>query len=135
MCRLICTSAGRNHNLIGNAEHRLKQKSMFFYHYFSCFAVFFLRDQAPEAHGGCDRFVMCMPLYSLALSFFLYILPCIPVCILHKSIAGRYRPVRVADGSITARCRFIKNASWDTLSDILGWCIFKVSSAVNMISV
>ena len=36
-----------------------------------------------------------------------------PVSILHKSIAGRYRPVRVADGPITARCRFIKNASWD----------------------
>ena len=35
-----------------------------------------------------------------------------PVSILHKSIAGRYRPVRVADGPITARYRFIKNASW-----------------------
>ena len=35
-----------------------------------------------------------------------------PVSILHKSIAGRYRPVRVADGPITARCRFIKNNSW-----------------------
>ena len=33
--------------------------------------------------------------------------------ILHKSIAGRYRPVRMPDGPITARCRFIKNASWD----------------------
>ena len=39
--------------------------------------------------------------------------PGIPVSILNKSIAGRYRPVRVADGSITARCRFIKNASWN----------------------
>ena len=37
----------------------------------------------------------------------------IPVGILYKSIAGRYRPVRVADGPITARYRFIKNASWD----------------------
>ena len=37
----------------------------------------------------------------------------IPVSILHKSIACSYRPVRVADGSITTRCRFIKNASWD----------------------
>ena len=37
----------------------------------------------------------------------------IPVSILHKSIVGRYRPVRVADGPITARCRFIKNASWN----------------------
>ena len=30
---------------------------------------------------------------------------------LYQSIAGRYRPVRVADGPITDRCRFIKNAS------------------------
>ena len=39
-----------------------------------------------------------------------------PVSILYKSIAGRNRPVRVADGPITARYRFIKNASWWTLS-------------------
>ena len=32
-----------------------------------------------------------------------------PVSILHKSIAGRNRPVRVADGPIRGRCRFIKN--------------------------
>ena len=37
----------------------------------------------------------------------------IPVSILHKSTAARYRPVRVADGPTTARYRFIKNASWD----------------------
>ena len=36
----------------------------------------------------------------------------LPVSILYKSIAGRYRPVRVADGPITARYIFIKNASW-----------------------
>ena len=30
----------------------------------------------------------------------------------YKSIAGRYRPVRVADGPITVRYRFMKNASW-----------------------
>ena len=36
----------------------------------------------------------------------------IPVSILYKSTVDRYRPVRVADGPITARCRFIKNASW-----------------------
>ena len=35
-----------------------------------------------------------------------------PVSILYKSIAGRYRPVKVADGPITARYGFIKNASW-----------------------
>ena len=32
--------------------------------------------------------------------------------IIYKSIAGSYRPVSVADGPITARYRFIKNASW-----------------------
>ena len=36
-----------------------------------------------------------------------------PVSILYKSIAGRYRSVRVADGPLTARYRFIKNASWE----------------------
>ena len=36
-----------------------------------------------------------------------------PVSILQKSIAGRYRPARVADGPITTCCRFIKNASWE----------------------
>ena len=39
-----------------------------------------------------------------------------PVSILHKSIAGRYRPVRVADGSITSRCRFMQSASWEDYS-------------------
>ena len=36
---------------------------------------------------------------------------CSPVSILYNSIAGRYRPARVADGPITARYRVIKNAS------------------------
>ena len=40
------------------------------------------------------------------------ILCLLPVSILHKSIAGCYRPVREADGPITARYRFMKNASW-----------------------
>ena len=35
-----------------------------------------------------------------------------PASILYKSTAGRYRPVRAADGPITARCRFLKNAYW-----------------------
>ena len=35
-----------------------------------------------------------------------------PASILYKSIAGRYRPVRIADGPITARYRFIKNPYW-----------------------
>ena len=39
-----------------------------------------------------------------------------PVGILYKSSAGCYRPIRVADGLITARCRFIKNASWANFS-------------------
>ena len=40
----------------------------------------------------------------------------IPVSILYKSVVGYYRPVRVSDGPITARCRFINNASWDNFS-------------------
>ena len=36
-----------------------------------------------------------------------------PVSILYKSTAGRYRSIRVADGPITARYRFIKNAYWE----------------------
>ena len=38
--------------------------------------------------------------------FFLYRYP---VSILYKFIAGRYPPIRVADGPITARYRFIRN--------------------------
>ena len=49
----------------------------------------------------------------------------IPIRILHKSTAGRYRPVRVADGPITARCGFIKNASWD---DGPALCFLKVGA-------
>ena len=41
-----------------------------------------------------------------------------PVSILYKSIAGRYRSVRVADGPITTRYRFITNASWVKASKI-----------------
>ena len=35
-----------------------------------------------------------------------------PVSILYKSTDGRYRPVSYPVEPITARCRFIKNASW-----------------------
>ena len=42
-----------------------------------------------------------------------------PVSILYKPIADRYRPVRVADGPITARYRFLKNTSWD----VSGWIL------------
>ena len=38
----------------------------------------------------------------------------IPASILYKSTADRYQPVSYPDGPITARCRFIKNASWDS---------------------
>ena len=39
--------------------------------------------------------------------------PMSQVSILHKSTAGRYWPVRVADGPMTARYGIIKNASWE----------------------
>ena len=45
--------------------------------------------------------------------FFVFIVSRLyPVSILRKSISGRHRPVRVADGPMTARCRFTQNASW-----------------------
>ena len=37
-----------------------------------------------------------------------------PASILYKSTAGRYRPVSYPDGPMTARCRFIKIACWET---------------------
>ena len=48
-----------------------------------------------------------------------------PVSILYKSTAGRYRPVKVADGPITARYRFIKDACW--VCD-LPWELFRFRS-------
>ena len=49
-----------------------------------------------------------------------------PVSILYKSIAGSYRPVRVADGPITARYRFMKNASWVrcSLTELVGTVVY-----------
>ena len=46
-----------------------------------------------------------------------------PVSILHKYIAVHYRPVRVADGPKTARCRFLKNASWVLFSQMQKTCL------------
>ena len=43
----------------------------------------------------------------------------IPASIHYKSIAGRYWPVRVADGPITARYGFIKNAYLDVRSFLM----------------
>ena len=50
--------------------------------------------------------------FSQFYSIFIHWYIMLPASILYKSIAGRYRPVRVADGPITARYRFIKNAYW-----------------------
>ena len=60
----------------------------------------------------------------------------IPVSILHKSIAGRCRPVRVADGPTTARYRFMKNASWDVAfhhseCDFIGISLWCFTDGVN----
>ena len=45
----------------------------------------------------------------------LFYSPPSPVNILYNSIAGRYRSISVADGSRTARYRFIKNTSWESI--------------------
>ena len=49
-----------------------------------------------------------------------------PVSILYKSISGRYRPVRVADGPITARYRFIKNAGWGLYLFVVRSIVFQL---------
>ena len=60
----------------------------------------------------------------------------VPVNIVYKSIAGRYRPVRVADGPITTSYRFIKNASWGVTSVAIAFrlsilsCLYIVIMAV-----
>ena len=64
-------------------------------------------------------FVRCVLSVTVCLPF--------PGSILHKSIAGRYRPVRVADGPITARYRFIKNTSWVPLGVINMLCLVTVA--------
>ena len=51
--------------------------------------------------GGCTCRLACA--FEVCAMRLKYIL----VSILHKSIAGRYRPVNVADGPITARYRFM----------------------------
>ena len=65
-------------------------------------------------------------------SFLLYLrddgLYVTPASILYKSIAGRYRPVRVADGPRTARYRFIKNGYWNIWYAFVCHCLFLVSS-------
>ena len=55
-----------------------------------------------------------------------------PVSILYKSIAGRYRPVRVADGPITARCRFVENASWVSSSASPSYDSFSFLNTLNL---
>ena len=50
-----------------------------------------------------------------------------PASILYKSIAGRYRPVRVADRPITTRYRFIKNAYWERT-----WCAGKQRAIIQV---
>ena len=46
---------------------------------------------------------------------FIFLQENIPVSILYKSIAGRYRSARITDWPIMARYRFIKNASGDVV--------------------
>ena len=55
-----------------------------------------------------------------------------PESIIQKSIAGRYRPVRVADGPITARYGFIKNATW--VNDHTEVCPFKCADGLNTVA-
>ena len=63
-----------------------------------------------------------------------------PASILHKSIAGRYRPVSYPDGPIAARYRFMQNAYWVVLKikplnlfDLKTKICCFISSSVDMV--
>ena len=65
---------------------------------------------SPRTPYMSELFELLTRTVGVALKYVLFYI--YPVSILYKSIAGRYRPVRLADGPITDRYRFIKNASW-----------------------
>ena len=79
-----------------------------------------LRVSEPWPVGLLSFFFFCIsPLVLFILKVIGSILYGPPSQLLYKSIAGRYRPVRVADGPITARYRFIKNVYWAFDNDSL----------------
>ena len=81
-----------------------------------------------SVHAECGQSNLPQPTYwsyivggqDAPIGYFPWQVYRIPVGILYKSIAGRYLPVRVADGPITARYKFIKNASWDVTTQNIG---------------
>ena len=80
---------------------------------------------------SCGRTTTCKMTFTVAFTNFVSIVysSLYPVSILYKSIAGRYRPVRVADGPITARYRFIKNAYW-----VQTWCVLFTIAFTKLMS-
>ena len=70
----------------------------YYYYYFVSFPY--------HKRNRCSVTLWTWPILHSLMTHF-YINCCIyPVSILRKSISGRHRPVRVADGPMTARCRF-----------------------------
>ena len=83
---------------------------LFFLLFFFFFFFFLLFGAASRDKGGFARVNRFKPPSSF---FFFSNDSSYPISILYNSKAGRYRPVRVVDGPLTARCRFIKNADWE----------------------
>ena len=75
---------------------------------------------------------LCVPMIVLFCQYILQYPWTHLVSILQKYTAGRYWPVRVADGPITARDRFIKNAGW-ALRIYIYICASSVSKAFKEI--
>ena len=50
-----------------------------------------------------------------------------PPSILYKSIAGRFWPLSYPDGSITSRCRSIKNAYWGAICKKVGFLALRLN--------
>ena len=69
--------------------------------------------------GAC--FVIICSSSVLLLVPRLYFVIVSPESILHKSAAGRCRPISVADGPITTRCRFIKMLAGSLVPSLIFW--------------
>ena len=54
-----------------------------------------------------ELFLVDLHRFSLVVSINVVLKRTYPTYIVHKSIAGRYQPIRVADGPITVRYRFM----------------------------
>ena len=93
-----------------------RQVTFFFIHVYVCKTCTFRLHVCGMQAFPASHVILAIYLHERQLSCNFIIRESHPVSILHKSMAGHYRPVKIADEPITARCRFMKKASWDNFS-------------------